>query len=123
MLPNFRIAVHQHFNRILGDLYAEISSEESHNYTGNTLVDSDKTTVKFQFYSLPDNQRPSLKVGLFSENLLLLLFRSLNILCYYSKFLKFHFQKSKRIFKIFKISKIKKNFYKCKTFIDNLKAD
>ncbi|VDK72951.1 unnamed protein product [Litomosoides sigmodontis] len=59
---NLRIAVEQHLNRVLADLYDEINNEESHSCTGNTAVDSDKATVKFQFYSVPDDRPPSLKI-------------------------------------------------------------
>ncbi|EFO26856.1 hypothetical protein LOAG_01626 [Loa loa] len=57
-----KIAVQQSFKRELDDIYAAINSQESHDFIGNAVVNNGKTTVNFQFYSLPDGQPPSIKV-------------------------------------------------------------
>lgn len=66
MFPNYRIAVEQYLNRELGEIYAAINSQESCDCAGSILGNDGKTTVKLQFYSPPDGQPPSVKVGVFS---------------------------------------------------------
>ncbi|CAG9533485.1 unnamed protein product [Cercopithifilaria johnstoni] len=57
-----KIAVKQYLNVELDEIYASINSQESCYPSGSISTNTDKTTVKFQFHSLPNGQAPLIKM-------------------------------------------------------------